>query len=79
MAEMMMATTANSTSIHFGMGHQYHRHQKLFTLDHIVECDALIGCEKVREYSNKLKETRLLEWEKEERLDAILTFAQLTV
>jgi hypothetical protein len=47
--------------------------------DHIVECDALIGCEKVREYSNKLKETRLLEWEKEERLDAILTFAQLTV
>ncbi len=44
-----------------------------------MECDALIGCEKVREYSNKLKEMRLLEWEKEERLDAILTFAQLTV
>jgi hypothetical protein len=39
----------------------------------------LIGCEKVRDYSNKLKEMRLLEWEKEERLDAILTFAQLTV
>ena len=75
----MMATTANSTSIHFGMGHQCHKHQKLLTLNHIVEFDALVGCEKVRDYSKKLNEMRLLEWGKEGRLDAILTFAQLTV
>ena len=35
MKNLMLSTTANSTSIHFGMGHMYHRHNKLFTLEHI--------------------------------------------
>ena len=71
MAETMLATTGNSTSIHFGMGHLCHKHNKLFTLDHIGECDALSGCERIREYSNKLKQLHILEWDKEERLNAI--------
>jgi hypothetical protein len=37
----MLATTGNSTSIHFGMGHLCHKHNKLFTLEHIGKCDAL--------------------------------------
>ena len=41
MAKMMLATTANSISIHFGMGHLCHKHNKIFTLDHIEECDVL--------------------------------------
>ena len=75
MAEMMLATSANRTSIHFGMGHQCHKHNLLFTRDHIVECDALVECEKVREYALKLKEKHILDWDKEERLHAIYTFA----
>ena len=79
MATMMLATTANSTSIHFGMGHLCHKHNKLFTLEHIGECDALTGCERIREFSNRLKEQHLLDWEKEERLSAIGAFALLTI
>jgi hypothetical protein len=71
MAEMMLATTANSTSIHFGMGHLCHKHNKLFTLEHITECDALLGCERIREFSNKLKVQHILEWDRDERLLAI--------
>ena len=41
MAKMMLATTANSTSIHFGMGHLCLKHDKIFTFDHIEECDVL--------------------------------------
>jgi hypothetical protein len=52
MAKMMLATTTNSTSIHFGMDHMCHKHNILFTLEHIVECDALVNCDKIREYSN---------------------------
>ena len=76
---MMQATTANSTSIHFGMGHQCNKHQVLFTTDHITTCDTLSGCEKIREYANKLKGTHILDWDKEERLDAIRAFASLVV
>jgi hypothetical protein len=43
MAKMMLATTGNSTSVHFGMDHMCHRHKKLFTLDHI-ESVTLKGC-----------------------------------
>jgi len=64
MAEMMLATTANSTSIHFGMGHLCHKHNKLFTLEHIEECDVLTNCQMVREFSNKLKQQHILNWEK---------------
>jgi hypothetical protein len=78
MAETMLATTGNSTSIHFGMGHQCFKHNMIFTLDHIVQCDDLIGCEKIREYANKLKHTHILDWDKEERLAAITAFALLT-
>ncbi len=79
MAKMMHATTANSTSIHFGMGHHCHKHNKLFTVDHLEECDALQNCEKIREYANRLKQQHILEWERDERLHAIAVFASLII
>ena len=60
------------------MGHLCNKHNTLFTLDHIERCDTLTGCEKIRQYANKLRECHILEWEKEERLDTILAFARLT-
>jgi hypothetical protein len=51
----------------------------LFTLEHTGECDALTGCERIREFSNRLKEQPLLEWEKKDRLSAIGAFALLTL
>ena len=76
---MMLATTTNSTSIHFGMDHMCHRHNILFTLEQIEQRDAVFNCKKIREYSNRLKVQHILEWEKEERLVAIAQFASLTV
>jgi hypothetical protein len=41
MLDMMLATTANSTSVYFGMNHMCKKHNRLFTLDHVETCDAL--------------------------------------
>ena len=41
MADLMQATTANSTSVHFGVGHMCHKHNRVYTVDHIAECDQL--------------------------------------
>jgi hypothetical protein len=76
---MMQATTANSTSIHFGMGHLCHKHNKLFTIDHLEECDQIQNCGKVREYANRLKVSHILDWEQEDRLHAIALFAFLII
>jgi hypothetical protein len=54
-------TTANSTSIHFGMGHLCHKHNKIFILDNIEEFDVLKNCEKIRKYSNILKLQHIFE------------------
>jgi hypothetical protein len=59
-AKMILATAANSTSIYFGMGHLCHKNSKIFTLDHIEDCDVLKDCEKIREYANRLKLQHIL-------------------
>ena len=79
MADMMLATTKDSTSINFGMGHQCEKHGTLFTTEHIDQCDELRGCENIARYAKKLKEVHLLDWPKEERLKAITEFTLLTV
>ena len=33
MVQMMLATTSNSTSTYFGLGHMCHKHNKLFTME----------------------------------------------
>ena len=79
MRDMMLATTGNGTSVHFGMGHMCNRHKQLITLDHIETCDALKDCQDIRKYANKLKDQNILDWDKEERLRGICAFSQLTI
>ena len=79
MLSLMLATTANSTSVHFGMNHMCKKHNRLFTLDHVESCDALSGCQDIRKYANKLKDQHISKWDKEERWHGIALFAYLTV
>jgi len=79
MMELMMSTTANKTSINFGMNHRCHRHDHLFTLYHIEECELISGCDDIRKYANKLREQHILEWSSEDRLMAITQYALLTI
>ena len=79
MMDTMLSATGNGTSLHFGYGHLCGKHNKLFSLSHIEECDALSGVGDIRKYFNKLKEVHLLEWQREERLQAITAFALLTL
>ena len=79
MADMMLATTKDSTSINFGMGHHCEKHGTLFTTEHIDQCDELLGCENIARYAKKLKEVHLLDWPKDKRLKAITEFTLLTI
>ena len=73
----MQATTANSTSIHFGFGHWCEEHNCLFDLEHIKSCTLLTKCENIPEYAAKLKETPFIEWDLKLKFDAIGAFAML--
>ena len=79
MMDVMLATTGKSTCPTFGMGHKCHKHNRLFTLDHVESCDQLTGCNQIREYANKLKDQHVLEWDSSYRLKAIAAFALLTL
>jgi hypothetical protein len=79
MYSLMLAVTANSTSVHFGMNHLCKKHNKLYTLDHLESCDALSGCQDIRMYANKLKDLHITQWDKEDRYHGIALFAYLTV
>ena len=79
MYSLMLAVTANSTSVHFGMNHLCKKHNQLYTLDHLESCDALSGCQDIRMYANKLKDLHITQWEKEDRYHGIALFAYLTV
>ena len=41
MMDTMLSVTGNCTSMHFGYGHLCRKHNKLFSLSHIEECNAL--------------------------------------
>jgi hypothetical protein len=79
MLNMMLATTTNSTSVHFGTDHMCWKHKCLFTVEHIEKCDALPGCQDIRKYANKLKDQHILDWDKEDRLHGIALYAYLTI
>ncbi len=68
MVSMMLATTANSTSTYFGLGHMCHKHNKLFTMEHVEECSEIRGCDNIKKYARKLKERNIMECYPEERL-----------
>jgi hypothetical protein len=79
MYSLMLATTAKTTSVHFGMNNLCMKHNKLFTLDHLEECDTISGCKDIRKYAKKLKGLHITKWEKEKRYHGIALFAYLTV
>ena len=79
MAELMLATTRDSTSIHFGMGHQCEAHGVIFTTEHIDQCDQLVGCTNISTYAKKTNEMHLLDWLRDELLQAISELVLLTV
>ena len=56
MADLIWATTKNSTSVHFGFGHKCHKHDRLFDLEHIGTCDQLSGCPDIAKYAKMIKE-----------------------
>ena len=56
MADLIWATTKNSTSVHFGFGHKCHKHDRLFDLEHIGTSDELSGCADIAKYAKMIKE-----------------------
>ena len=44
MSDLMWATTKDSTSVHFGFGHSYHKHGRIFDLEHLRTCSVITGC-----------------------------------
>jgi hypothetical protein len=67
MAETMLAATANSTSVHFGFNHMCRKHNALFTMEHVEQCDEITGCSNIRRFAKKLKERNIRDWDVEER------------
>jgi hypothetical protein len=78
MYSLMLTTTANSTSLHFGMKHLCKKNNKLFTVDHIESCDALSGSQDIRMYAKKIKDLHITKWDKEDRYHGKALFAYLT-
>ena len=51
MADLIWATTKNSTSVLFGFGNKRHKHYRLSDLEHITKCDLLSGCPDIQRVS----------------------------
>ena len=80
MADLIWATTKNSTSVHFGFGHKCHKHDRLFDLEHIANCDLLKGCPDIEKYAKMIKlgdNIRL--WDQDVLADAIIQYTQLAL
>ena len=48
-------------------------------MEHVEECSEIRGCDNIKKYARKLKESNIMEWLFEERLLAITEFALLTI
>ena len=53
----MLAATANSTSLHFGLNHMCRKHNVLFTMENVEGCDEISGCGNIRKYARRLDKT----------------------
>ena len=73
MADLIWATTKDSTSVHFGFGHRCHLHGRLFDLEHIRTCSLLTGCPDIARYAKMIKEGENIRlWDREVLADAII-------
>ena len=80
MADLIWATTKDSTSVHFGFGHKCHKHGCLFNLEHIRTCSELTGCTDIARYAKMIKESGNIRlWKQEVLADAIIQYTQLAL
>ena len=80
MADLIWATTKDSTSVHFGFGHKCHKHGCLFNLEHIRNCSEITGCTDIARYAKMIKEGGNIRlWDQEVLADAIIQYTQLAL
>ena len=80
MAELMWATTKDSTSAHFGFGHRCHKHGCLFNLEHIGTCSEIKDCPDIAKYAKMIKEGGNIRfWDQEVLADAVVQYTQLAL
>ena len=73
MADHIWATTKLSSSVHFGFGHKFHKHD-------IGNCDLLNGCPDIAKYVKMIKEgSNIRLWHQEVLADAIIQYTQLAL
>ena len=73
MADLIWATTKDSTSVHFGFSHKCHKHGRLFDQEHIGTCSALSSCPDIAKYARMNKEDgNIRQWSQEVLADAII-------
>ena len=80
LADLMLATTRNSTQMHFGFGHMCQKHRKLFDLEHLRTCDQIEGCPDIERFAKRIKEgENIRDWEEEELLQCIAQYTSLAM
>ena len=67
LANMIWATTKDSTCVSFGMGHRCMKHNQIFTLQHLASCSEIQGCQNITRFAKRIKEQHILDWEEDER------------
>jgi len=73
MADLMWATTKDSTSVHFGFGHRCHKHGRNFDVEHVRTCSLITGCQDIDKYAKMIKEGgNIRSWDQEVLADCIL-------
>ena len=76
----MLATTRNSTHMHYGFGHMCQKHRRLFDLEHLRVCDEIEGCPDIQRFAKRIKEgENIRDWEEEELLQCIAQYTSLAL
>ena len=55
LADVMLASTQNKTTLQFGYTHMCQKHRKPFDMEHVQACSEIEGCEDIKRYALKLK------------------------
>ena len=79
LTDIMWASTKDSTCVYFDLGHRCLKHNTVFNLDHLASCSKIQGCQNIARYAQKIKDKYILEWDEEERTNAILEYTYLAV
>jgi hypothetical protein len=80
LSDIIWATTQNSTSVRFGFGHLCHKHKRMFTLDHLKECELIKDCPDISKYAERIRKgENIRTWEEKDILDAVAQFSSLAM